>query len=248
MWARCSTRCPDRGSTRVHRAHLVSAKAAVCIDEHPIRGKTNELGAICEFTSQLIATFKRTEIFEAIITDAGNCSLEHASLINEHDLGYILAIKAPAGEIHKEAIRTLSSRTAEVAEHTELRREKGKSVVHRIFPLAASHDRHERRRSSQSAKSRRIHLHNHSVGHSSRSDSNASDSPRTPERRRHDSQLRKPASYRAQENGRHRPIPYPARGGRTRSDSDRLRQAKPTVAKREVLRCSRGGRRSRIEH
>ena len=66
------------GLARVHRAHLVSAKAAVCIDERPIPGNTNELGAVCEFTSQLIATYNRTELFEAIIADAGNCSLKHA--------------------------------------------------------------------------------------------------------------------------------------------------------------------------
>ena len=70
----------------------------------------------------------------------------------------------------------------------------------------------------------------------------------TDHRQRRGRRYRHRASYRAQKNGRHRPIPYPARGGRTRSDSDRLRQAKPTVAKREVLRCFRGRRRPRIEH
>ena len=121
------------GLARVHRAHLVSAVAAVCIDERPIPGKTNEVGAVCDFTCELIATYKRTELFEAIIADAGNCSLKHASLINAHDLGYILAIKEQVGEVYQEAIRTLSPQTADTAECTERRREKGKSVVHRLW-------------------------------------------------------------------------------------------------------------------
>ena len=121
------------GLARVHRAHLVSAEAAVCIDERPIPGKTNEIGAVNDFTSELIATYKRTELFEAIIADAGNCSLKHAGLINRSDLGYILAIKETSGEIHAEAIRTLASRQEEDADHRSRRREKGKSVIHRIW-------------------------------------------------------------------------------------------------------------------
>ena len=121
------------GLARVQRAHLVSAEATVCIDERPLPGKTNEVGAVCDFTSELIATYKRTELFEAIIADAGNCSLKHASLINRHDLGYILAIKEQLGEIHQEAIRTLSSQTGSTAEREERRREKGMRVVHRIW-------------------------------------------------------------------------------------------------------------------
>ena len=80
-----------------------------------------------------LLSMEPTELFEAIIADAGNCSVKHANLIHRHDLGYILAIKETSGEIHQEAIRTLASRPAEAAERTERRRERGMSVVHRIW-------------------------------------------------------------------------------------------------------------------
>lgn len=80
-----------------------------------------------------LLSMEPTELFEAIIADAGNCSVKHANLIHRHDLGYILAIKETSGEIHQEAIRTLASRPAEAAERMERRREKGRRVVHRIW-------------------------------------------------------------------------------------------------------------------
>ena len=92
------------GLVCVHRAHLVSSEACVCIDQAPIPGNTNELGAVCAFTRQLIKTYRRTHLFEAIAVDAGNTSLEHASLIHGHDLGYIMALKQPAGDIYQEAL------------------------------------------------------------------------------------------------------------------------------------------------
>ena len=121
------------GLARMHRAHLVSSDATVCIDERPIPGKTNELGAVCPFTQELIATYRRTELFDAITADAANCSLEHATLIHEHDLGYVLAIKEPAGDIYGEAQRLLSDLTHDEAETCETRREKGAQVTHRLY-------------------------------------------------------------------------------------------------------------------
>ncbi len=124
---------PPYGLARVHRAHLVSANATVCIDERPIAGDTNELGAVCQFTEQLIQTYKRTGLFEVIAADAGNTSLEHAELIHGHDLGYVLAIKEPAGDIYQEALRLLARLGPQDAEHSETRREKGASVTRRVW-------------------------------------------------------------------------------------------------------------------
>ena len=126
------------GLARVHRAHLVSSNATVCIDERPIPGRTNELGAVCQFTQELITAYRRTELFEVITADAGNCSLEHASLIHGHNLGYVLAIKEPAGEIYSEALRLLSRHGQAQAETSETRWEKGTRVTHRLYraPIA----------------------------------------------------------------------------------------------------------------
>jgi predicted transposase YbfD/YdcC len=126
------------GLARVHRAHLVSSDATVCIDERPIPGRTNELGAVCQFTQELITAYRRTELFEVITADAGNCSLEHASLIHGHNLGYVLAIKEPAGELYREALRLLSSLNQEQVETSETRWEKGTRVTHRLFRVTIS--------------------------------------------------------------------------------------------------------------
>jgi len=121
------------GLARVHRAHLVSSEATVCVDERPIPGRTNELGAVCAFTQELIAAYRRTELFEVFTADAGNCSLKHASLIHGHNLGYVLAIKEPAGELHREALRLLADLSTGQAEASETRQEKGTRITHRLF-------------------------------------------------------------------------------------------------------------------
>lgn len=48
------------GLCRVHRATLVSSEAAVCIDQRPIEGATNEIGALPDFLEQLFDTYGRT--------------------------------------------------------------------------------------------------------------------------------------------------------------------------------------------
>ena len=124
---------PPYGLARVHRAHLVSSGATVCIDERPIPGRTNELGAVCSFTEELIDTYRRTELFEVITADAGNTSLKHASLIHGHDLGYVLAVKESLAELHREALRLLANRLPDQAEVSETRHEKGARITHRLY-------------------------------------------------------------------------------------------------------------------
>lgn len=128
---------PDKGTpyglTRVHRAHLVSSRACVCIGQRPIPGDTNEIGAVCDFTRALIRDYRRTDLFEVLAADAGNCSLEHATLIHEANLGYVLAIKQPAGDLYQEALRQLGDLRADQAEHCETRHERGARVTVRIW-------------------------------------------------------------------------------------------------------------------
>jgi predicted transposase YbfD/YdcC len=121
------------GLARVHRAHLVSSDATVCLDERPIPGRTNELGAVCSFTKELIGAYRHTALFEVITADAGNSSLKHASLIHGYNLGYVLAVKEPLAELHREALRRLSDLRPEQAEVSETRRERGARITHRLF-------------------------------------------------------------------------------------------------------------------
>jgi hypothetical protein len=121
------------GLARVHRAHLVSSSATVCLDERPIPGRTNELGAACAFTEELIGAYRRTELFEVISADAGNTSLKHASLIHGHDLGYVLAVKEPLAELYREALRLLGGLAHNEAETVETRHERGCRITHRLY-------------------------------------------------------------------------------------------------------------------
>jgi predicted transposase YbfD/YdcC len=121
------------GLARVHRAHLISADATVCVDQRPIEGNTNENGAVCSFTEELFSTYKRASLFEVITADAGNSSLAHAELIHGQNLGYVLAIKEPHGEIYQEAVRLLGGKGADEAGHGEVRREKGQRVSCRLW-------------------------------------------------------------------------------------------------------------------
>lgn len=121
------------GLARVHRAFLVSSEAQVCIHQRPIPGDTNEIGAVCSFTKELIEAYKRTSLFEVIIADAGNTSLAHGDLIHGADLGYVLAIKANCGDIHQEALRLLAHSPQKEAETNVCRREKGDKVTHSVW-------------------------------------------------------------------------------------------------------------------
>ena len=124
---------PPYGLARVHRAHLVSSSACVCLGQRPIPGDTNEVGAVCDFTRQLLGDYGRTDLIEAFMVDAGNASLEHATLIHEADLGYIFAIKQPAGDIHQEAVRLLEDLPEDRAEANQTTIERGARVTVRLW-------------------------------------------------------------------------------------------------------------------
>lgn len=119
------------GLCRVHRATLVSSEAAVCIDQRPIEGDTNEIGALPDFLDQLFETYGRTNLFEVILGDAGNCSLDCATRIHDANYGYFLRIKSTHGELYDEAERRLDA--DDEPEYEVSRREKGALVTYRIW-------------------------------------------------------------------------------------------------------------------
>ena len=119
------------GLCRVHRATLVSSEAAVCIDQRPIEGATNEIGALPDFLEQLFETYGKTSLFEVILGDAGNCSVDCATKIHRRNLGYFLRIKSTHGELFNEAKRRLDA--GDVAEYEVVRREKGARVTYRMW-------------------------------------------------------------------------------------------------------------------
>lgn len=119
------------GVCRVHRATLVSSQAAVCIDQRPIEGDTNEIGALPDFLNQLFSTYGRTELFEVIQGDAGNCSVGCATQIHEANYGYFLRIKSTHGDLYQEAVRRLDA--GDEPEYKVTRRERGADVTYRMW-------------------------------------------------------------------------------------------------------------------
>lgn len=95
------------GLIRFHRTCLVSAPGTVCIDQRPIPGDTNEIGALPETLEQLWEAYNQTNLFEMIVADAGNCSEGCARQIDEKGYLYGLRLKKNTGEIHREAVRRL---------------------------------------------------------------------------------------------------------------------------------------------
>ena len=123
----------DYGLARVHRAHLVSSDATVCVDQRPIPGSSNEVGEVVAFATQMVQAYGRTDLFEVITADAGNTCLALADYIHGQDLGYVLAIKGPSGDIYQEALSRLSWLEQDSCEVSLSERVKGSLVTRRSY-------------------------------------------------------------------------------------------------------------------
>lgn len=123
----------DYGLARVHRAHLVSADATVCVDQRPIPGDSNEVGEVLTYARQLVEAYGRTNLFEVVTADAGNTCLALGDYLHGRDLGYVLAIKGPSGDIYQEAVSRLSWLGPERCEVSITERVKGTLVTWRLY-------------------------------------------------------------------------------------------------------------------
>jgi hypothetical protein len=123
----------DYGLGRVHRAHLVSSEATVCVDQRPIPGSSNEVGEVLTFAEQLVAAYGRTSLFEVLTADAGNSCLALGDYLDGRGLGYVLAIKTPNGEVYQEALSRLSWLDEERAETAVTERVNGTFVTWRLY-------------------------------------------------------------------------------------------------------------------
>lgn len=119
---------------RVHTVTLTSSRAAVCIYQRPIEGRTNEIGAMPRLLRELSDAYGRTGLIEVLTMDAGNISLPVATQIVE-DLGldYFAQIKSDQGELHKEAVRSLSRRRVSTASATLTASQNGTSVTYHLW-------------------------------------------------------------------------------------------------------------------
>lgn len=130
------------------RAVLVSAESKPCLDQMPIRAKTNEMGDFSRFFRRLMKAYgKGNDLFEGVTVDAGMTSKANADCIHAHDKAYVMALKETQPVLLAEAERLLGRRTKPDAE-TDWERHKGKHVKRRLFrtgEIAGFHEWHHLR-------------------------------------------------------------------------------------------------------
>lgn len=96
---------------RVLNATLISAAAAVCIDQCPIPAATNEAGLFPAFYAGLRRTYGRAGVFDLVSTDAGLTTEANARLIDDDGRAYWMALKGNQPELLAEARRVLLPRS-----------------------------------------------------------------------------------------------------------------------------------------
>jgi len=127
---------------RVVNATLISATAAVCIDQRPIPAATNDAGVFRAFYAELTRTYGRAGLFELVSTDAGFTTEANARLIDADGRAYWMALKGNQPELLAEARRALLPRSyreaPEAQTHWELDSSRGwiKRELWRTGPVA----------------------------------------------------------------------------------------------------------------
>lgn len=128
------------GLIHVHRATLISSDAAVCIDQWPVAGRTNEWGTIELTVSALNSAYGRTKIIERLTVDAGNATPEVAEELSKRGVDYFMAIKVPQGKLHKHAVDALAERRGNQADHRVVVDERGKMICYSIWRVELDDD------------------------------------------------------------------------------------------------------------
>lgn len=102
---------------RTDTCTLVSSRARPCIDAVVIPAATNEIGHFGTVVRALVQTYGRSELFQLISADAGNCSEANARLVAV-DLGlhYLFRLKADQPTLLAEAKRLLARRRPKTAD------------------------------------------------------------------------------------------------------------------------------------
>ena len=101
---------PARYLHRVLNATLISARAAVCIQQLPIAAWSNEMGSFRAFFEELLAAYGRSDLFEVVTSDAGVISREHAGWLDGQGYGYVVALKDNNPALELEARGVLQDR------------------------------------------------------------------------------------------------------------------------------------------
>lgn len=124
------------GVAMVHRATLVSSKAAIVIDQRSIPGTTSEHGEITKTLEALDRTYGRTTMLERVTVDAGNMYRKTAEKACAKNIDYFGAIKQGAqGKLYDRAEGSLGARSADEADQAHIETRNGETVVYRIWTM-----------------------------------------------------------------------------------------------------------------
>jgi hypothetical protein len=132
---------------RVLRAVWVSGRCALTVGQMPIPAHQNEMSTFKAFFRELLADYGKTEMLQVLSLDAGYISLENATLVNDAQRGYLIALKNPQKDLLDEARHFLARRKKPDAE-TPWERYQGRRLRRRLFvteELAGWHGWHHLR-------------------------------------------------------------------------------------------------------
>ena len=104
---------------RVLNSTLISAAAALCIDQVPIAADTNEMGTYMPVVDALLNAYGRSDLIELVMSDSGMTSEKNARYTNDKQLAYVMAIKGNQPELLREARRVFAALTTREAPEVE---------------------------------------------------------------------------------------------------------------------------------
>jgi hypothetical protein len=91
----------------------------MCIDQKAIPADTNDMGVFKSFFAELMKTYGRADLFEAVMTDAGFCSEANARQVDKAGKGYVMSLKSNQPELQKECWRLLAVKAQQSAPEAE---------------------------------------------------------------------------------------------------------------------------------
>lgn len=118
------------GEVRTSSVCLVGNGQATYLDCVPVRAETNEMGMFPEVLARIQANWGKTWQIELLSVDAGMTSLENATLVNEANLGYLMAVKENQPTLLAELHRLLGTASPN---HKYTEPYRGKKVTFRIW-------------------------------------------------------------------------------------------------------------------
>ena len=124
---------PLVGMVRTVTVALTSSRARPIIEVVPIPAPTNEMGIFPAALDAYCAAYSGLELAKLVTYDAGACSAHNATEVRARGLHYLFGLKGTQPTLYADAQRWLGSRSVVEANATTSDRERGLSVVRRLY-------------------------------------------------------------------------------------------------------------------